>query len=76
MSQLKSILPLIQIILSVLVIVSILLQQRGGGLSATFGGDGNVYRTKRGIEKTIFRATIILTTLLAASAIVSIIISQ
>jgi len=75
MQLLKSILPIIQIVLSILVIISILLQQRGGGLSAAFGGDGNIYRTKRGVEKVIFRATIVLTALLAASAIVTVILS-
>jgi len=75
MSFIKPALPIIQIILAVLVIVSILLQQRGSGLSTAFGGDGNIYRTKRGVEKSIFRATIILTILLAASAVLNVIIS-
>jgi preprotein translocase subunit SecG len=39
---------------------AILLQSRGTGLSGVFGGASNVYRTKRGIEKTLFTATIIL----------------
>ncbi|KKW21103.1 MAG: Preprotein translocase, SecG subunit [Parcubacteria group bacterium GW2011_GWB1_52_7] len=75
MSFIKPALPIIQIILAVLVVVSILLQQRGSGLSTAFGGDGNIYRTKRGVEKSIFRATIILTILLAASAVLNVIIS-
>ena len=75
MSFIKSALPIIQIILAVLVVISILLQQRGSGLSTAFGGDGNIYRTKRGVEKSIFRATIILTILLAASAVLNVIIS-
>jgi protein translocase SecG subunit len=48
------------IVVSVLLIGAILLQQRGSGLSATFGGDSNVYRTKRGIEKGLMWAAIIL----------------
>ena len=75
MSFIKPALPIIQIILAVLVVVSILLQQRGSGLSTAFGGDGNIYRPKRGVEKSIFRATIILTILLAASAVLNVIIS-
>ena len=39
---------------------AILLQQRGSGLSASFGGDGSSYHTKRGLEKIIFFATIAL----------------
>jgi preprotein translocase subunit SecG len=54
------ILGIIQIVLAVLMVIAILLQQRGTGLSSAFGGEGNVYRTKRGAEKIIFIATIIL----------------
>ncbi len=50
---------IVQIILAVLLITAILLQQRGTGLSGSFGGEGNVYSTRRGIEKTLFTATII-----------------
>jgi preprotein translocase subunit SecG len=49
-----------QTILAVLLVGSILLQARGTGLGASFGGEGNVYRTKRGVEKRLFQATIIL----------------
>ena len=42
---------------------AILLQSRGTGLSGVFGGASNVYRTKRGIEKTLFIATIVLAVL-------------
>jgi protein translocase SecG subunit len=48
-----------QIILSVLLIVTILLQQRGTGLSSTFGGGSLEYSTKRGAEKIIFWSTIV-----------------
>lgn len=51
-----------QVIVSILLIAAVLLQQRGTGLSATFGGEGNVYRTKRGLEKVLFVATIVLAT--------------
>ncbi len=44
-------LDIIQIILAVLLITAILLQNRGAGLGATFGGEGNIYRTKRGAER-------------------------
>ena len=49
-----------QIVVSLLLIAAILLQQRGGGLSPLFGGGGGAYRTRRGMEKTIFIGTIIL----------------
>lgn len=52
------ILSIIQLIAAILLIISILLQNRGTGLGAAFGGEGNVYRTKRGFESFLFKATI------------------
>ena len=52
-----------------MLIVAILLQQKGGGLGAAFGGDGQVYRSRRGIEKSLFIATIILTALFIGVAL-------
>ena len=51
---------IIQIILSITIIVLVLLQVKGGGLGSIFGGDGGVYRTRRGIEKRIYQFTILL----------------
>lgn len=70
----KTILPITQIIISVLLVAAVLLQQRGTGLSATFGGEGNVYRTKRGLEKLIFIATIVLAVLFFGLALLNIIL--
>ncbi|MEK9130920.1 MAG: preprotein translocase subunit SecG [Patescibacteria group bacterium] len=55
----QTLLNVLQIVLAVLLTTAILLQARGTGLSATFGGEGNVYRTKRGVEKRLFQLTII-----------------
>ncbi len=49
-----------QIILAVILIVVFILQVRGGGLGGIFGQQVGMYRTKRGIEKTLFRFTIVL----------------
>lgn len=49
-----------QIILAVILIVVFILQVRGGGLGGIFGQQVGMYRTKRGIEKTLFRFTIAL----------------
>lgn len=65
---LPKILSLAQILISVLLIAAILLQQRGTGLGASFGGEGNIYRTKRGFEKTLFISTIVLAILFFLSA--------
>jgi len=59
-----------QLILAVLVIVTILLQQQGSGLGAAFGGEGNFYRSKRGLEKILFYATIVFIALFIASVAV------
>jgi len=47
-----------QIILSVSLIAMVLLQTKGGGLGGIFGSQSGVYRTRRGIEKTLFNITI------------------
>jgi len=49
---------IIQIISLITVIVSVLLQQKGQGLSAVFGGTTGYYKTKRGAEKFLFWTTI------------------
>lgn len=68
-------LNIFQIIISLLLISTILLQQRGVGLGAAFGGEGNIYRTKRGFEKILFISTIILAVLFLATAFTRIIIA-
>ena len=62
------------IIVSVLLIITILLQQRGSGLGAAFGGEGNVYMAKRGAEKFIFWASIVLAVLFMALGVARILI--
>lgn len=51
-------LPLAQIVTAVLLIVLILLQQRGTALGSAFGQEGGFYATRRGIQKKIFWATV------------------
>jgi len=70
----RTILTFSQIIVSVLLIGAILLQQRGGGLSQVFGGAGGQYRTRRGVERSIFIATIILAILFLVTAALNIIL--
>lgn len=54
------ILTIVQIVLAVLLTGAILLQNRGAGLGAGFGGSGNAFRTKRGIEQKLHTTTIAL----------------
>ena len=67
-------LNIIQIAVSVLLIISVLLQQRGAGLGSMFGGQDDVYRTKRGFEKFLSAATIILAIAFLGTALASMVI--
>lgn len=55
----KNIVTYIQVITLIVIIISVLLQQKGTGLSGVFGGSTNFYQTKRGIEKFLFYTTIL-----------------
>lgn len=55
----ETILNIIQLILAVILIVTVLLQQKGSGLGGIFGGSGNVYSTKRGVDKILHYITIV-----------------
>lgn len=61
--SLTQILNYSQIALSLLLVVTILLQQKGSGLGSSFGGSNMEYSTKRGAEKFLFRSSIVLTVL-------------
>lgn len=65
-------LNIIQIVISVALILAILFQVRGGGLGGIFGQADSVFRTRRGVEKTLFQLTIILVVLFIVISIVSI----
>ncbi len=58
-----------ELVLAGLLTASILMQSRGAGLSSAFGGEGNVYRTKRGVEKALFQATIVFAILFFGTAL-------
>ncbi len=64
-----------QIILSIALILAVLLQVRGGGLGGIFGQPDSVFRTKRGIEKTLFQLTIALVVLFITISLLALIIS-
>jgi len=69
-------LHVIQIIISITLIVLVLLQTKGSGLGGIFGGDGGVYRTRRGVEKTMYQATIGLAIFFFVISLFSVIISS
>lgn len=60
-------------LIAILLILTVLVQQRGTGLGGTFGGESTVYRTRRGAEKFLFRLTIFLGILYVIMAIANII---
>lgn len=70
----RNIFNILQIILAILLITSILLQHRGTSLGGAFGGEGNVYRSRRGAEKFLLYATIVFAALFVGLAIANILI--
>ena len=71
---LESVISIVQIFISVVLVIAILLQQRGSSLGSSFGGGGVSYHTKRGFEKILFTSTVILGVLFALTTIVSLVI--
>jgi len=70
---------IIQIIVAVTLIALIMLQARGaGGMGGIFGGSdgGGVYKTRRGVEKTMFQATIVLSAVFFIVAVVTVLIAS
>ncbi len=69
--------PFVQIALSALLIVTVLMQSTGASLGGAFGADNfsSGFHTRRGLEKTLFRTTIVLGILFALSALVNLVIS-
>ena len=61
-----------QIVVAVGVILAVLLQVRGGGLGGIFGQPDSVFRTKRGVEKTLFQLTIVLVAIFVILSLVSV----
>lgn len=68
-------LQIIQIFSAIILIVSVLLQQKGSGLSGIFGGEGSSYRTKRGAERFLFWVTIIMAIFFFGATLAGLIIS-
>ncbi|MFO7698121.1 MAG: preprotein translocase subunit SecG [Anaerolineae bacterium] len=67
-------LNIIQIIVSVALIVIILLQGQQGSLGGLLGGDSGVFRTRRGIEKTLHNVTIILAVTFFVTSLITVLV--
>lgn len=67
---------IIEIVVSTLLIILIVLQAQGTGIGRSFGGGGEFYRSKRGIEQVLFRLTIFLIIVFALNSIITVIITR
>lgn len=65
-------LNLVQIILSIVLTLLVLLQAKGSGFSGAFFSDSSAYRSRRGVEKTMFNATILLAVLFVLISLISV----
>ncbi|OGC82804.1 preprotein translocase subunit SecG [Candidatus Adlerbacteria bacterium RIFCSPHIGHO2_02_FULL_52_17] len=73
---LGGLLPYIQLVLAILIIIAVLLQQTGASLGGAFGGDNFSagYHTRRGMEKNLFYATMVMGVLLGALSFLALLI--
>lgn len=69
--DIKTILKPAQIIVAIILIVSILLQNRGEGLGSFLGGGGEIFRARRGLERSLYFITIALSVLLIILSIIN-----
>jgi len=61
---------IIELVFAFLLVGAVLLQHRGTGLGGAFASEANVYRSKRGVEKFLYNATIALAVLLVATVLI------
>lgn len=74
--NIDTILQVVMIGSAVLMTVSILLQQRGASLGAGFGGSGELYTTRRGLDKNLFEVTIIFAVIFVLSIVAGLLLSN
>lgn len=70
----SNILMIVQLVLAILLVIVVLLQQKGSGLGSAFGGSGAVYTTRRGLDKTLYNMTIVISILFFVTALINVII--
>jgi preprotein translocase subunit SecG len=69
-------LNIVQILISVALIALAVIQARGAGLGGLFGSDSSIYRTRRGVEKTMFQMTIVLAVVFFLISMVSVLVQS
>lgn len=72
--NIDSILQIVTVGSAILMVLAILLQQRGASLGAGFGSSGELYTTRRGLDKNLFEATIVLTVVFVLSILVGLLL--
>ncbi len=70
----KLVLQIIQIGVAALLVFAILMQAKGAGVGTIFGGEGQFYKSRRGMEKLLLIATIALSVIFAATSILNLIV--
>ena len=73
--NLTEVLPIVTVITAALLTLMILLQSRGATLGAGFGSSGELFTTRRGLEKNLYETTIVITIIFVLSIVVNLIIS-
>jgi len=72
--NIDGILQIITVVSAILMILAILLQQRGASLGAGFGSSGELYTTRRGIDKNLYEVTIVFATIFILSILAGLIL--
>jgi protein translocase, SecG subunit len=72
--NIDNILQIITVVSAILMILAILLQQRGASLGAGFGSTGELYTTRRGIDKNLYEVTIVFATIFILSILAGLIL--
>ena len=72
--SIDTILQIVTVGSAVLMIIAILLQQRGASLGAGFGSSGELYTTRRGLDKNLFEVTIVLAVIFVLSILVGLLL--
>ena len=75
MEQITGILQIVTLISAALMVLCILLQARGASLGAGFGSSGELYTTRRGLDKSLFEATVVLATIFVISLLAGLLIA-
>lgn len=72
--NINTVLQVITVISAILMILAILLQQRGASLGAGFGSSGELFTTRRGLDKNLFDVTIVLSVIFVLSILVGLLL--